>query len=309
MHEVIKYDITDAALDKLQEKYAEVPDVNSKEGYEAVKSGIREVRKLRTSVEKKRKELKADALEYGRRVDAEAKRITDALLSIEEPMKEAKQEFDAKKEAEKQAKIRAEEERKQKIEDKIAAIKNSPVACVSASSEDIETQIKALEGIDVTVEEYEEYHPVAAAAKVEAVAHLKQLYDEAVRRETEDRLRAEEEERLAKEKAEFEQQRAAEEKKRKEEQAKIDAENERLRKEKEKLEAEQRAEEERKAKEAEEKRLAEERKKQEEADKKLQKKKRGESLSGINEIVGDLEVSGNLLDAIVAGKIPNVRWE
>jgi hypothetical protein len=47
-----------------------------------------EVRRLRVDVEKSRKELKADALEFGRRVDAEAKRITEMIVPIENHLQE-----------------------------------------------------------------------------------------------------------------------------------------------------------------------------------------------------------------------------
>lgn len=97
-------------------------EANTPAGYEAVKAGISEVRTYRTGVEKSRKELKASALEYGRKVDAEAKRVTNLLLEIEEPLKERKaavdEAIDREKLARQQealAKIEAEERKAREV--------------------------------------------------------------------------------------------------------------------------------------------------------------------------------------------------
>lgn len=94
---IVEYNVSDAAISKLKEKYdgltAETP-----QGYKEVVLAIAETRTLRVAVEKTRVELKADALAYGRKVDTEAKRITAALMEIEEPLKLAKQAVDDEKE-------------------------------------------------------------------------------------------------------------------------------------------------------------------------------------------------------------------
>jgi len=46
-------------------------------GYTAAKKALRQAKAVATDIDKKRKELKAVALEYGRAVDAEAKRLTE----------------------------------------------------------------------------------------------------------------------------------------------------------------------------------------------------------------------------------------
>lgn len=62
--------------------------------YVMVKSAISEVRSYRTGVEKARKALKASALDWGRKVDAEARRVTDLLLEIETPLRKEKARID-----------------------------------------------------------------------------------------------------------------------------------------------------------------------------------------------------------------------
>ena len=53
--------------------------LDDKDGIEAVEKARKHVKKILSAVEKTRKELKADSLEYGRKVDAEAKRISGLL--------------------------------------------------------------------------------------------------------------------------------------------------------------------------------------------------------------------------------------
>lgn len=99
---VVKYNITDAAIAELKAKYGslEIKGIQDKVGYQAVRTARLEVRTLRASVEKTRKDLKFDALEYGRMVDSEAKRITALLEEIEIPLNDMEEAIDAAKEAE-----------------------------------------------------------------------------------------------------------------------------------------------------------------------------------------------------------------
>lgn len=81
--------VADSTITDLRERYTGL-SAETPEKYEQVRLAIADVRTVRVSVEHARKALKADALEFGRRVDGEAKRITAALLEIEVPLKEAK---------------------------------------------------------------------------------------------------------------------------------------------------------------------------------------------------------------------------
>lgn len=83
--ELQKYNVTDAAIAKLNADYMAlaVKGVDDKAGYEVVKTARIDIKKRRVEVEKTRVQLKAESLEYGRRVDGEAKRITALLEPIE----------------------------------------------------------------------------------------------------------------------------------------------------------------------------------------------------------------------------------
>lgn len=107
---VVEYSVSDAAIEKLRERYSGLTIENTAD-YERVRVGIGEIRDIRVQVEKTRVELKADALAYGRKVDAEAKRITSLLLEIEEPLKLEKQKVDDEKARVKREKEEAERRR------------------------------------------------------------------------------------------------------------------------------------------------------------------------------------------------------
>lgn len=98
--------LADVTIASLREQYAglTIADLNDKDGYKAVREAIADVRSTRVNVEKSRKELKADALAWGKKVDTEAKRVTAMLMEIEEPLKIEKAKVDDEK-----ARIKAEE--------------------------------------------------------------------------------------------------------------------------------------------------------------------------------------------------------
>lgn len=77
------------------------------ENYKIGVKHIAQVRTLRTAVEKRRKDLKADSIAFGKRVDAAAHRLTDLLEEIETPLLTAKKAVDDAEEIAKREKERA----------------------------------------------------------------------------------------------------------------------------------------------------------------------------------------------------------
>lgn len=76
---------------------------------EDYKNGVKhiaQVRGLRTAVEKRRKELKADSVAYGKRVDAAAHKLTDLIEAIEAPLLAGKKAVD-----DEEARLKLEKER------------------------------------------------------------------------------------------------------------------------------------------------------------------------------------------------------
>lgn len=107
--DIVKFAVTDEAIAGLRDACSalKIKGIDDKEGYVAVKEARTNVRSIRSQVEVKRKELKADALTYGRAIDGEAKRITALLLEIEGPLDESKGNIDDAKKAIREEKARA----------------------------------------------------------------------------------------------------------------------------------------------------------------------------------------------------------
>jgi hypothetical protein len=102
----------EAGLAALRERHGNtVYEVTTTAGMDAAKAARAEIREPRFAVEKVRKAAKAPLLELGRRIDAEAIRITEAILAIEEPIDDQIKAEEARKAAEKEAKRAAEVER------------------------------------------------------------------------------------------------------------------------------------------------------------------------------------------------------
>lgn len=136
---VVEYSVSDAAIEKLRERYSGLTIANPAD-YERVRVAIADVRDIRVQVEKTRVELKADALAYGRKVDAEAKRITALLLEIEETLKLEKQKVDDEKDRVRREKEAAE---KARIEAELKAKRDAEEAAAKAERDRIAAEQKA----------------------------------------------------------------------------------------------------------------------------------------------------------------------
>lgn len=118
-----QYNVTDAAIAKYNKEYMalNVKGVEDKEGYELCHTARMEIKGKRVEVEKTRKHLKEDALEYGRAVDKEAKRITSLLEPIEDHLASQEKIVDDEK-----ARIKAEADRKEaaRIQERVDKLYN-----------------------------------------------------------------------------------------------------------------------------------------------------------------------------------------
>jgi len=180
--------------------------------YEAGKKAIQKLRDLRVGVSETHKELKADSLAYGRKVDAVKKHFTELLEAIEEPLIAAKQAVDTEK-----ARLKAAKE---------AAEKAEIEAAIRAEREAEEARLKAIR--DAEQAEIDRQKAELEAERVRMAAERA----EAEAREKAERAAREAEERKARETREAIECVEAEQK----------AERERLAAERRKLEDEQKAE-------------------------------------------------------------------
>jgi hypothetical protein len=231
---IVKYDITDAAISEMESIYMAltITDLDDKEQFDAVHSARMTVKGKRVEVEKRRKELKADAIEWGRKVDAEAKRIFGKLEPIESHL-----DREERKVTDEQKRIKEEADRKQKekIDARLLALAkancNLPFFDVAGMTDD-------------------EYEDILRKATEAWEIEQKRIYEEAIARKDEaerlERVRQEqaaEAARMAEEKRKIDEAQAAERKKIEDERKAIEA-------EKRALEDAKRKEQERKDREA-----------------------------------------------------------
>jgi len=217
-----QYNFPDEKFAELKEKYSEL-NADNPEGYQLVSSGIRDVRSIRTFVEKKRKELKAGALDWGNRVDAEANRIKALLMEIESPLKEKKQFVDVEKARHKAEKLAAEQQRVDDIKDRIQAIGEPTQFTHKFRSGDISAVIEDVKEIEINPDDFAEFTGVAAVKKSEVLKILEdhlaialdkenekaKLVEERYRQEEEAKKQAEERKALQAERDEIESERRA----------------------------------------------------------------------------------------------------
>ena len=235
---VVEYNVTDAVLAKMEADYMglTVKGLDDKDGFDAVHKARMIVKNTRVDVEKKRKELKASALEWGKKVDSEAKRIFAKIEPIETHLTTEEEKITKEKERILAEKAKAEEARVFSIRERIDFIRSAPNhITLSTTADRIREILKDLIDYGTPEEVYQEFIETAKSVYAETVIKIEQALSARVKFEAEEAERKAESERLAKERAELDRIRAEEDAKRKAEEA-------RLRKEREVIEAQQRAE-------------------------------------------------------------------
>lgn len=170
---LVTYSVSTEWIAAARERYLPLT-ADTPKGYEEVRLAIGQVREKRTEIEKRRVELKADALKFGRFVDSEAKRYTDLLLEIEEPLKEKKAAIDneavrvkAEAEAEKLRAIEAEiAAHRARQEAELKAVRNAEEARLAAERVALDAERKLL------AEERRKADEAAALVRAEQAAQM-----------------------------------------------------------------------------------------------------------------------------------------
>ena len=230
--QIVTYNITDAAISEMRDQYLKlrIVDINDNDGFRAVHSARMVVKARRIDVEKLRKELKADALEWGRKVDSEARRITAQLEPIEAHLEAEETRIENEKAAIKAEKARiaaeAEAAALKKTTDRINILASLGVPCTwdearEPSDADFAEWVEEAKAARAEADRIarEERERIAAEQAIEA----KRIADERAKFEAEQAVARAENERIAKEqkieadriareKAEMEARRAADEK-------------------------------------------------------------------------------------------------
>lgn len=201
----INYNITEAGLAELRKKFTGLK-ASDKDAYKSVTQALSELRDLRTGIEKHRVELKAESLEYGRRIDAEAKRVTGLLVEIENPLKTEKDAWDNELARIKLEKEKLERERMAAIIDRIERIKNAPLKHQGKNSNELSEIIGGFETNYINMDQfdYAEFTAQANGAKAITSVKLKEMRDLAQKQEIEAMRLTAERKQLEEEKAAWE---------------------------------------------------------------------------------------------------------
>lgn len=209
MNEIQEYNGVEAALSEFKSRYANrVYDVTTRDGMADAKVARREIRTARTGLEKLRKELKEPALRRCQLIDSEAKRLTQALVAIEDPIDTLIKTEEQRVEDEKAEAARQEQLRVGAIRERIEMFNVMPPW--GAKSDEIRARLREVSDIPID-ESFAEFTEAAAIAKAQAITRLSTLAEEAAGLEAEQerlkKLAEETQAKLAEERAKAEAER------------------------------------------------------------------------------------------------------
>lgn len=209
---LIEYSPTARALAALRARYKDVAfDLTTTTGNKHAREARRELVSLRTTLEARRKELKAPALERSRLIDDEAKRLTREIKALEDPIDEQIVADEQRRAAETAAKAKAEQER---IDGHMAALANIRATAgrhLRGDSATLSEAIDTWQSVAFSPAEWQEFVPHAEKAREETLTALCALRADAVAREAEAARMAAERAALEAQAAELAAQRAEQE--------------------------------------------------------------------------------------------------
>jgi hypothetical protein len=208
---VAEYNPIAAGLAALRSTYGSLTfDLTTTAGDKAARAARLELVTLRTTLEKRRKELKAPVLERAKLIDDEAKRITGEILALENPIDDQIKADEKRRAEEKAAREKAERERITGLEYRLSLITGLPVKYATSTGEQLNEAVTHLQQLPIG-DDWQEYKERAEAARQQVLESLRMLHQAAVIREEQELARRAEEERLAAERRALEEQRAAQE--------------------------------------------------------------------------------------------------
>lgn len=223
------------SLRELASKHTALTVITNKAGYEDAQSARMELKTARVDLEKKGKAARDDANAFSKAVIAEEKRLVEIISPEETRLQTLQDAWNAKVEAERQAVLKAEEDRKAALQAKVSAINEMGYA--GATAAEITMQGKILHEMQIG-EDFQEFANDARNVRQIAINTLTKRLAERQAFEAEQVRIAAEREELAKLRAESEARAKVE----REAKAKADAEaDEKRRQEDARLAAERQA--------------------------------------------------------------------
>ena len=170
--------VTEYKLRQLRKKYdpSNLPTVVEKgdAGYQQAHRMAMDIMRVRTGIEDKRKELKRDALDWGKKVDNEAKRLTAMVQEIEAPWRKLKDDADAEAERIEREAHEAEAKAMALIEAKVRTLMVAAEGLLNADSAFIEKRLEKVKAEVITEDEYGSLYDAAVMYHTKAVKDLEE---------------------------------------------------------------------------------------------------------------------------------------
>jgi len=220
---------------EMKKKFAKVPAVETKEGYEIVKGNLKEYRSIKKRVEDTYKIAVEDINDIKSKLLGEKKRLIGIVEEVFEPHKEARKVEDERLETIKREKAEARAKRDREIKGRIDDMRESYATAVSSNSDGILDILEIHKNLEITEELFGDDLEIGKAVHSAMMGKLKSLYESKLEQE-------ELQTRLMQEAKDLEQQRhkqqLEDEKRDKEQREKDEAERKRMAEENAKLKAE-----------------------------------------------------------------------
>ena len=230
MTKIIEYDVTEAAITKLGKERDDLLNADDLD-FEAIKDGKKRNGRIRIAIEKKRKELKAEALQYGRDVDSKAKGLSSLVEQIENSYIEVLDKRGAEIEAARVEELRIENTRIAAIKDQIAYYTSSGIG-PGFSANELISESEHLNEYLTSDFDFQEFKEEADAAYKTQRSHIDNAMGNRRRIDAEKEQLEAQRKKDNEDRAKLEAEKAAFEIEQKKAKAKIDAEMEALQKHK-----------------------------------------------------------------------------
>ena len=162
------------ALIALAAKSKGILAITNPDGYKECHAARMELKTQRIAITKMGKDVREDAQKFAKAVIAEESRLIGLIEPEEKRLQAIQDAHDAAEEEKKQAAANAELARVQGIQSKIERIKGIPLSVMGRAVGDIRAALEQIKEIDAG-NTFEEFQPLAYAAKEAAVAALTQL--------------------------------------------------------------------------------------------------------------------------------------
>lgn len=198
--------VTSKRISELKENTKDLVIFDEK-SFAATKQARTEIVTLRTSVEKRRKEVIEPYRGYIANVNETAKNITSELIAIESPLQENVKNWERKKQEEKLLKEKIEKERISNIRSVIHGITATPMGCIRMCSAEISRVYYELKSEVIKEDEYSEFFQEAKEAQKKALEQLEIMQAEKAGIEEEEKIQAEERKKQEEERRLLEEER------------------------------------------------------------------------------------------------------